>query len=226
MVYTIISGPDAGTVTINGDGTFSFDPGSEFQGLDAGDTKDVTFTYTATDSQGVVSNSATATITVTGLNDAPVAASVAAAAAEDGPAVIGLFLADDVDGNDVPGNLIYTILSQPAEGTVASNDDGSFTFTPGTAFQDLAEGESRLVSFTYQAKDQSGAASNIATGTITVTGKNDAPTAQNLAGTVAEGQASAPIAFKGDDIDSDDTPATLAYSIATPAQRRHRHCQP
>ena len=129
---------------------------------------------------------------------------------EDGPAVIGLFVADDVDGNDVPGNLIYTILSQPAEGTVASNGDGSFTFTPGTAFQDLAEGETRLVSFTYQAKDQSGAASNIATGTITVTGKNDAPTAANLAVTVTEGQASAPIAFKGDDIDSDDTPATLA----------------
>ncbi len=216
LVYKIVSGPDAGTVTIHDDGTFSFDPGNEFQGLDAGETKDVTFTYTATDSQGLVSNSATATITVTGLNDAPVAAGVAAAAAEDGPAVIGLFVADDVDGNDVPGNLIYTILSQPAEGTVASNGDGKFTFTPGTAFQDLAEGETRLVSFTYQAKDQSGAASNIAAGTITVTGKNDAPTAANLAVTVTEGQASAPIAFKGDDIDSDDTPATLAFAITQP----------
>src|SRR6185436_17417047 len=163
-------------------------------------------------SQGLVSNSATAIITVTGLTDAPVAASVAAAAAEDGPAVIGLFVADDVDGNDVPGNLVYTILSQPAEGTVVSNGDGKFTFTPGTAFQGLAEGETRLVSFTYQAKDQSGAESNIATGTITVTGKNDAPTAQNLAGTVTEGQASAPIAFKSDDIDSDDTPSSLTYA--------------
>src|SRR5688572_7709716 len=216
LVYKIVSGPDAGTVTINDDGTFSFDPGNEFQGLDAGETKDATFTYTATDSQGLVSNSATAIVTVTGLNDAPVAANVAAAAAEDGPAVLGLFAADDVDGNDVPGNLIYTILSQPAEGTVASNGDGSFTFTPGTAFQDLAEGETRLVSFTYQAKDQSGAASNIATATITVTGKNDGPTAQDLAVTVTEGLVSAPIAFKGDDIDSDDTLATLAFAITQP----------
>ena len=213
LVYKIVSGPVAGTVTINGDGTFNFDPGGEFQGLDAGDTKDVTFTYTATDSQGVTSNTATATVAVTGLNDEPVAGNVTVAAIEDGPAVVGEFFADDPDGNDTPENLIYTILNQPAEGTIANNGDGSFSFAPGTAFQDLAEGETRLVSFTYQAKDAAGAASNVATGTITVTGKNDAPTAQNLAVTVTEGQASAPIAFKSDDIDSDDTPATLAYSI-------------
>ena len=176
----------------------------------------MTFTYTATDSQGVVSNTATATITVTGLNDAPVAASVAAAAVEDGPAVIGTFLADDVDGDDDPGNLVYTILSQPAEGTVVSNGDGKFQLCAGNRLPGPGRGRDPPGFIHLPAKDQSGAASNIAAGTITVTGKNDAPTAQDLTGAVAEGQASAPSAFKGDDIDSDDTPSSLTYALATP----------
>jgi VCBS repeat-containing protein len=213
LVYTIVSGPDAGTVTINKDGTFTFDPGGGFQGLDAGETKDVTFTYTATDSQGVISNNAVVTITVTGLNDAPAAANVTAAAAEDGPEVIGLFDVNDVDGEDVPGSLVYEIVSQPAEGTVTDNGDGTFTFNPGADFQDLADGQTRLVSFGYRAKDPSGAASNIATGTITVTGTNDTPTTFNLSAKVTEGDVTPPIAFKGDDADSDDTPATLIYTI-------------
>ena len=36
----------------NNDGTFTFDPGTDFQDLALGETRDVTFTYTATDDSG------------------------------------------------------------------------------------------------------------------------------------------------------------------------------
>ena len=44
------------------------------------------------------------------------------------------------------------------------SDLGTFSFAPGSDFQDLAEGETRLVSFTYNATDSHGAVSN--TGTV------------------------------------------------------------
>ena len=63
----------------------------------------------------------------------------------------------------------YRILRQPATGRVQDNGDGTFSFDPAGQFEDLAESESRDVSFTYQARDdQDGSAT--ATVTITVTG--------------------------------------------------------
>ena len=47
--------------TVNADGSFSFDPGSDFQDLAAGETQDVTFAYTVTDPSGA---SSTETVTV------------------------------------------------------------------------------------------------------------------------------------------------------------------
>ena len=59
-----------GLVTLNADGTFSYDPNGQFDHLDDGDTATDTFTYTVTD--GVTTSAAaTVTITITGVNDAP-----------------------------------------------------------------------------------------------------------------------------------------------------------
>ncbi|WP_327196220.1 tandem-95 repeat protein [Vibrio fluvialis] len=62
-----------GSLTFNADGSYTFTPGSDFDDLPAGDSRDVTFTYTATDNNGGVSEPKTITITVTGTNDVPVA---------------------------------------------------------------------------------------------------------------------------------------------------------
>ena len=159
----------------NGDGTFTFDPGADFQDLAAGETRDVTFEYTATDGNGAVSNTGVVTVTVSGVNDAPVVADVAASAIEDGPAVTGSFVGDDVDSDDDGGSLTYTITALPGEGAVADNGDGTFTFDPGADFQDLAAGETRDVTFEYTATDSNGAVSNTGVVTVTVSGVNDAP---------------------------------------------------
>lgn len=89
LTFEIISAPtDAfgnqyGEVVNNGDGTFTFNPKDEFQFLDAGESRAVTFQYVAIDDSGVgnspsgteesdTSVPATITVTVTGSDDAPV----------------------------------------------------------------------------------------------------------------------------------------------------------
>jgi len=61
-----------GTVTNNGDGTFGYDPNGQFASLTEGEIATDIFTYTVTDYHGLIST-ATATVTITGQNDAPVA---------------------------------------------------------------------------------------------------------------------------------------------------------
>ena len=61
-----------GTVTVNSDNTIKYDPAGKFESLKPGQTATDRFTYTG--KQGTrQSDSATVTITITGVNDAPVA---------------------------------------------------------------------------------------------------------------------------------------------------------
>lgn len=106
---------------------------------------------------------------------------------EDGPVVIGSFVGDDVDSDDDGASLTYTITSAPSEGSVVNNGDGTFGFSPGADFQDLGQGETRAVTFTYTATDAHGAVSEPSTVTIRVAGTNDAPVATVDAVRAAEG---------------------------------------
>ena len=64
-----------GTVTLAADGSFTYTPAANFNGTDS-------FTYTASDGTAV-SSVATVTMTVTGVNDVPVAVNDAATTAEE-----------------------------------------------------------------------------------------------------------------------------------------------
>ena len=57
-------------VTIDADGSYSYDPGSIFQGLQTGENDTDSFDYTMRDGQGV-QRSATVDITITGVSDTP-----------------------------------------------------------------------------------------------------------------------------------------------------------
>lgn len=57
LTYTIVSGPSAGTATISGS-TLTFDPGSSFDHLAAGETEEITLYYQATDARGASSTGA------------------------------------------------------------------------------------------------------------------------------------------------------------------------
>src|SRR4029078_3733981 len=106
LTYTITAQPSEGTASVDApDSTkFVFDPGHDFQDLAVGETRDVTFSYKATDSHATDSATAgTVTITVTGTNDAPTVSDVtvlaAAGVVEDGASYTGSFVGDDVDSD-------------------------------------------------------------------------------------------------------------------------------
>ncbi|MDB2414552.1 Ig-like domain-containing protein [Rickettsiales bacterium] len=105
------------------------------------------------------------------INSAPATGSAAASAGENGGMITGSFAGSDVDGDA----LTYVIVTDPAAGSVVNNGDGTFSFDPGSDFEDLGAGETRDVTFSYKANDGT-ADSSVETVTITVTGTNDAPT--------------------------------------------------
>jgi VCBS repeat-containing protein len=154
--------------------TFSLDPSDDyFQSLAKDEQTTVEIEYLVSD--GTFESAATAQWVVTGTNDAPTVEAKTIAAMEDGPAVMGAFLGEDNDNDDDRDSLTYAIVDHPAQGGVTNNGDGTFSFDPGDGFQDLAQGETREVSFTYIATDRHGAVSEQATVTVVVTGTNDAP---------------------------------------------------
>ena len=208
--------PGAGNTnngTINWDYTITE---GELDFLAAGETVTVVYTITVDDGNGGT-DTRDVTVTITGSNDQPIISNVTVNAAEDGAAINGSFLVNDLDATDTH---TFTLTGAPAEGTVVNNNDGTFTFDPGLDFQDLAVGETRDVSFSYTATDDSGAVNNTsgaATVTVTVTGTNDKPTAASKTVTTDEDVAYAFTAgdFGFSDIDGDAFAGIQVSSLET-----------
>ncbi|WP_427451992.1 VCBS domain-containing protein [Litorimonas sp. WD9-15] len=194
LTYTLADGPVAG-LTLSPNGIYSFDTtDAAYQSLNRNETLVLTINYLVTDEQGA-STPSTLTITLTGTNDTPVmTAQVGTVAAnEDGMAVTFDLstLGTDADDENDGSNLTYAITTGPSEGS-ASIMGTDLSFDPGSDFQDLAAGETRIVTMQVQATDAQGAFSNIETISFTVTGVNDAATIAGLAtGDVIEDDAAA-----------------------------------
>nr|WP_319391013.1 Ig-like domain-containing protein [uncultured Cohaesibacter sp.] len=299
ITYSLDGQPSEGSVSLNADGSYSFNPGSDFDDLAVGESRTVSFRFTADDGRGST-DQGTVTIEVTGTNDAPTAIDLSASTVDENAAgaVIGTLSTTDVDVSDThsytvsddrfevvedgSGNMVlqlkdgvaldheseatvtvtvtstdingasvaedftisvndlneavtaddtsettaenvtldstvtatdldgdsitYSLDGQPSEGAVSLNADGSYSFTPGSDFDDLAVGESRTVSFSFTADDGNGSTDQ-GTVTIEVTGTNDAPTAIDLsASTVDENAAGAVIGtLSTTDVDVSDT---------------------
>ncbi len=164
LVIASVSSGTGGSVVLNGDGTVIFTPDTNFVGQ-------ASFTYTVTDG-AQTSNTATVTVNVTAVNDAPVALDDVRSASEDSPVT---FSAAQLLGNDSDANgdsLAIASVSSGAGGSVVLNPNGSVTFTPDANFQGPA-------TFSYQVTDGE-LASNVATVTVNVAAANDAPEAGKL----------------------------------------------
>ncbi len=147
--------------SLNSNGSFTYTPQANYHGEDS-------FTYQAYDGANY-SNIAAVTITVTSVNDAPVATADSYTTAEDTAKVVAApgVLSNDTD---TEGTTLTAIkIANPSHGTVSLAANGSFTYTPAANW-------SGTDSFTYKANDGS-TDSNTVTVTITVTAVNDAPVA-------------------------------------------------
>ncbi len=201
-----------GTLTINADGSYSYAADqSAADDLDSGDQVTDVFTYTVSDGNGG-QDTATITITITGVNDAPVAVDDTDAVLEDATITkTGAqddVLNDDSDADDsaslsvsnishsngntgsVSSGSTYNSSSTQIVGTYGTLNigaDGSYTYTADqSAADDLDAGDVVTDVFTYTLTDGTTSDNQTATLTITVTGINDTPVAQDDVGVIAE----------------------------------------
>ena len=170
LTAAVVAGPTNGTLTLNTDGSFSYVPNANFVGSDS-------FTYKANDGTAS-SNTATVTITVSAVNDPHSAQADTYSIAENNtlsePAANGVLKNDTNPDND---SLDLSVTTNPTNGTVTLNDDGSFVYTPNNNFAGTD-------SFVYQASDGNTTVS--ATVTINVSEGNDRPVANADSYTVNE----------------------------------------
>ena len=191
-----VPGSNGGTFTILPDGSYIFDPAGQFESLGNGQTATSSIRYTISDADGATS-SATLTVTVTGLNDAPVADDQRITTPEDTP-ISGTVTGQDPDGDP----LTYTLDEGPQHGTLEFHPDGSYTYTPDPDYNGPDQ-------FTVIVDDGQGGTTT-ATVDIGVTPVNDPPVAPDQTIQTPE---ETPVsgAVTGTDVDGDD----LTYAVDT-----------
>jgi gliding motility-associated-like protein len=202
--------PGVGTLVINSNGTYTFTPAPNYNGAVP------TATYTVSDGQGGT-DTANLNITVTPVNDAPVANDDVNTTPEDTPVSGNVLTNDtDVDGNPltvtqfVINGQVYTagsLANIPGVGTLVINSNGTYTFTPAPNYN------GQMPTATYTVSDGQGG-TDTANLNITVTPVNDAPVANDDVNTTPE---DTPVSGNvlTNDTDVDGNPLTVTqFTIA------------
>jgi len=218
-ITSIDTSTTLGAVTDNSDGTFSYDPSGAYQHLGLGEVATDSFSYSVSDGNGGTAT-ATVYVTVKGTNDRPVAVADNFVTSEDTALTFSTtaLLANDsdVDANDVLSILRFDTTG--LQGRVTDNGDGTFSYDPGAAFQNLAEGETASDTFTYVVSDDKGGTART-TVTMMVTGSNDGPVATADSLTVGEDTglsfSAADVLVNDSDIDASDVLSIMSLDTAT-----------
>jgi gliding motility-associated-like protein len=162
----LITGESGGSFVANNNGEVTFTPSPGFYGT-------ATANYTVQDDDGLVSKSATITVTVNSVNVPPIATNDIVNTNEDvSPPAINVLANDsDPDGSLNPASVIVT---NAVNGTFVPNQSGLVTYTPPPNFNGIASAK-------YTVKDNEGRVSNEATITVTVNAVNDPPSFDPIA---------------------------------------------
>ena len=153
MIDDIDASSILGSVTDNQDGTLLYTPAFGFSGSE-------TFTYTISDGNGG-SDTASITVVVKDPNENPVAVDDNDATLRDVERTTPV-IANDTDSDGTIDPTSVAIVSQPTNGSVTNNFNGTVTYTPNSGFVGTD-------SYTYTVRDDDGAVSNTATVEILVT---------------------------------------------------------
>lgn len=161
-----ITGPVNGNLSGIASNNLTYTPTAEFSGSDS-------FTFTATDSDGKVSNISTVTITVNSVNDLPVisqAGPIPVTMDEDGAPTTFVAPAIDAADVDVGDTLTWSLSSAAGSGVASVTGAGaspSVTYAPNTNFNGSD-------SFEATVTDASGGSAAVTIDVI-VNAQNDAP---------------------------------------------------
>ena len=191
LVIDSITQPANGSATFMPDGTVVYTPGLGFTGTD-------NFTYAISDGRG---GFATATVTIQVNNVSPTAVADSGVTNINTPITLNI-LANDTDPNGDPLTVVSS--TQPPNGTVVINPDGTATYTPDPGF-------SGIDTFAYTVEDPDG---NSDSALVSITVDDNRPSA---ADDVATTPFNTPItiAVLGNDTDPNGDPLDVV-SISQP----------
>ena len=179
-----------GTFSIGASGAWTFTTSTAHDEFVAGQLYTDSITVaTADGTQQVV------TVTINGVNDAPVANPLSAALAEEGSIVLNLLGAV----SDVDGDALTLSVANPQSGALLKNADGSYTYTPAANFN----GED---GFAYTVSDGQLAAESFVR--LTITAVNDASVAADD-NAVLDEDGSVRLALLANDHDVDGDPLSV-----------------
>ncbi|RYD99075.1 MAG: tandem-95 repeat protein [Sphingobacteriales bacterium] len=191
LTFTLVTPPAHGTLVLNPDGTYTYTPNADYNGTDS-------FVVTVSDGKGGTTT-VTINVTVTAVNDVPVATTPVNVTTTKNTPVTGKVTATDVDGDP----LTYSVGTPPANGTVVVNPDGTFTYTPNNNY-------SGTDSFTVVVSDGKGGTTTV-TVNVNIAPTNVAPVVTAPAITTNE---DTPVNGKITATDADGDP--LTFTLVTP----------
>ena len=186
ITYRVVTGPSHGSLKGRAP-RLIYSPNANFNGSDS-------FSFKTSDKR-VDSKTATVSITVNPVNDAPTANNSSVVTQEDKPVSISLA------GNDSDGDLLtYIVVKGPARGSLKgmAGKSPKLSYTPKANF-------SGTDSFTYKVSDKT-AESAVATVLITVKAVNDRPTARDDSATTLEDKKVSSIDVLTNDSDVENDP--------------------
>ncbi|HUL05884.1 MAG TPA: tandem-95 repeat protein, partial [Candidatus Acidoferrum sp.] len=126
LTASLLSGPAHGSLALNGDGSFTYTPDANYSGADS-------FTYRVSDGRGGT-DTATVSLTVTAVADAPTVTAAPAAGNEDTSIALNVTAAlVDTDGSE---HLTLQVGAIPV-GATLSDGSHSFTATAGNTAVDV-----------------------------------------------------------------------------------------
>ena len=157
--------PSGASVTINANGSYTYNPLAAFQGLSTGQTASDSFTYTMQDGAGA-QDTATVNLTINGISDAPTAVAdsfdaigntglfvgTTRPATQAGKEITGSVLANDTDPDTPQASLVaQPVTNAPTTlgGTITIESDGNFTYHPDDVDTGVTD------TFTYRVCDAS-----------------------------------------------------------------------
>ena len=221
VIVAIDDANTQGTVTLDLEtGEINYTADNQ-EALAAGETATDQFTYTI--QSGVLTDTAVVTVTITGVNDAPVANADAYTIDEDSDlridAASGL-LANDVDPDTGDTIKVINTAAITQDNTITTVDqDGTLNFfaSSSAVLNALGEGDTFTSKLQYEITDAAGETS-IANVEITVTGRNDAPetTLQVTSANANTGDFELDLLRNAIDPDADDEPelGTVTQNLA------------